>query len=102
MSTKGWFFFLWLAFQNKILTQDRLQKFGISGPSRHILCKEDVESAEHILYKCPFAQLCWDWLVNKMEWSSPFPKMFVDFLKSWPINSNKGVYRNCGIYVPPF
>ena len=85
-------FFLWLAFQNRILTQDRLKKFGFCGPSRCILCKTDAESVDHLLYNCVYSKTCWEWLVKNLNWSAPFPRTFVDFLISWPYNHNRGVY----------
>ena len=86
-------FFLWLASQNRILTEDRLHKFGILGPSRCVLCKHNSEDADHILYSCPFSQSCWEWLRLKLGWSSPLPRTFSELLKGWPVNRIKGIYR---------
>ena len=52
--------FLWLAFQGKILTYDNLQKRGFSGPSRCILCKQESEDIDHLLYNCTYAKFCWE------------------------------------------
>lgn len=85
-------FFLWLAFQNRILTADRLSKFGIQGPSRCILCKQSYEDSNHLLYRCPYSLNCWEWLRSKLGWSVPLPKSYRDLLISWPCNLVKGVY----------
>lgn len=85
-------FFLWLAFQNRILTQDRLQKFGFSGPSRCILSKIEEESVDHLLYNCVYSKTCWEWLVKNLNWSSPLPRTFEDLLKGWPYKACGGVY----------
>ena len=29
----------------------------------------------------------------KLHWSSPFPRSFVEFIKVWPYNINKGIYN---------
>ena len=50
-------FFLWLAFQNRILNVDRLNKFGIFGPSRCVLCKNNLEEFDHLLFRCPYTLL---------------------------------------------
>ena len=47
-------FFLWLAFQNRISTADRLGKFSIQGSSRCILCKENSKDMDHLLHNCLF------------------------------------------------
>ena len=85
-------FFLWLAIQNRIPSMDRLYKSGIQGPSRCILCLHNSENVDHLLYLCPYAQNCWDWLRRKLEWSSPFPRSFSDLIWSWPTNWGKSVY----------
>ena len=85
-------FSLWLAIQNRVLTADRLSKFGFIGPSRCILYKNDNENAEHLFYKCPFAQSCWGWLKSRLSWSSPSPKSFQDFILSWPTHLEYGIY----------
>ena len=84
-------FFLWLAIQNMIPSMDRLHKSGIQGPSRCILCLHNSENVDHLLYLCPYAQNCWDWLRRKLEWSSPFPRSFSDLIRSWPTNWGKSV-----------
>jgi ribonuclease HI len=86
-------FFLWLASQNRILTEDRLHKFGFQGPSRCVLCKHNIEDVDHLLYRCPFSQSCWEWLRLKLGWSSPLPKSFFKFLIGWPTNMVKGIYN---------
>ena len=85
-------FSLWLAIQNRVLTADRLSKFGFIGPSRCILCKNDNENAEHLFYKCPFAQSCWEWLKSRLSWSSPSLESFQDFILSWPTHLEYGTY----------
>ena len=57
-----------------------------------MLCKHDNEDMDHLLYRCPLAQICWNWLRLRLGWSSPFPKSFLDFLSTWPTNLVYGVY----------
>lgn len=85
-------FFLWLASQNRIVTTDRIHKLGFKGPSRCILCKHDNENVDHLLYRCPFSQVCWDWLRQSLGWYSPLPRSFSDLLSGWPTNLCKGIY----------
>lgn len=85
-------FFLWLAVQNRILTSDRLRRFGIAGPTRCPLCKAECEDMNHLLYECSYSRNCWEWLVRNLDWSSPFPRVFKTFIMNWPHNICKGIY----------
>ena len=40
--------FYWIMLQNKILTQDNLQKMGINLVNRCILCKNGLEDNDHL------------------------------------------------------
>ena len=85
-------FFLWLAFQNRILIAERLSKFGIYGPSRCVLCKQNLEEFDHLLFGCPYSLYYWEWLRSKLGWFVPFPKSYRDLLISWPTSLVKGIY----------
>ena len=86
-------FFLWLTLQKRVLTADRLAKFGIFGPSWCVLCKQNSEDAEHLFYGCHFAQSCWEWLRAQLMWSTPLPNSFQALLLSWPTKLDNGVYN---------
>ena len=51
-------FCLWLSFQNRVLTIDILSRLRIIGPSWCVLCKQSNEDADHLFYKCLYAQSC--------------------------------------------
>eukprot|EP00253_Pinus_taeda_P011292 PITA_11292 len=51
--------FIWLVAKNKILTWDRIQKKGFSGPSRCCLCKNAEENRNHLLINCSFTKKVW-------------------------------------------
>lgn len=84
--------FLWAASQKRILTVDRFRKMGFEGPSRCSLCKESEETAEHLLYQCPYAKECRYWLRKNLLWTSPLPEDLISHLKSWPKGNNYRVY----------
>eukprot|EP00253_Pinus_taeda_P003542 PITA_03542 len=46
--------FSWLVGRNHILTWDQIQKRGFQGPPRCSLCKQDIETQEHILNSLGF------------------------------------------------
>lgn len=47
-------FTLWLALKNRLLTKDRMLRFGMSTDSRCILCKNATESNGHLFGNCIF------------------------------------------------
>lgn len=52
--------FSWLIGRKRILTWDRIQKRGFSGPSRCCLCNAGEEDQEHLLIGCQVAQFQWE------------------------------------------
>ena len=87
-------FFLWTASQDRILTTDRLRKLGIEGPSRCVLCNNDNEDNNHLLYKCSYTQKCWEWLRNMLRWTALMLETLNELLKGWPTNNSGGIYGN--------
>ncbi|XP_059075167.1 uncharacterized protein LOC131875150 [Cryptomeria japonica] len=88
--------FLWIALHGKILTSDRLKLIGIVGPSWCIMCKRNEESANYLLLRCPFAEGCWEWLMNKLQFTSVRNESLKDFLVAWPKNTQSkwsGLWR---------
>lgn len=47
------------ALQHKLLTRDRLNQFGIVQERACILCKQDLESHDHLLFTSQFSQYLW-------------------------------------------
>eukprot|EP00253_Pinus_taeda_P001855 PITA_01855 len=52
--------FAWLVGRKWILTWDRIQKRGFSGPARCSLCNSEAEDQEHLLNGCAAAQFQWE------------------------------------------
>lgn len=84
--------FLWAALQNRILTTDRIIKMGFHGPSRCILCKQDNETVDHLLYQCPFSIECWHRIKGKLNWTSPLPANWKEHIQGWPKSRDKNIY----------
>eukprot|EP00253_Pinus_taeda_P009398 PITA_09398 len=51
--------FTWLVGRKRILTWDRIQKRGFSGPAKCCLCNLEEENQEHLLNGCSVAQFQW-------------------------------------------
>ncbi|CAI8616178.1 unnamed protein product [Vicia faba] len=64
-------FIAWLAVQNRLKTRDRLKKMQIIMDSTCMLCGEQEESRDHLLFQCTYNRKCWQaiksWLNWKME-----------------------------------
>ncbi|RVW81059.1 hypothetical protein CK203_045380 [Vitis vinifera] len=52
-------FFGWEAAWNRLLTIDRLKRFGWNIPNRCFLCKNEEESIDHLLLFCEKARMLW-------------------------------------------
>ena len=52
-------FFGWEAAWNRLLTTDRLKRFGWSIPNRCFLCKYKEETTDHLLLFCEKARMLW-------------------------------------------
>lgn len=51
--------FTWLVAKGKILTWDKIQKKGFSGPSKCYLCNIEAETQDHLLIKCAYTRKLW-------------------------------------------
>ncbi|XP_074297188.1 uncharacterized protein LOC141627882 [Silene latifolia] len=51
-------FLVWIVAQQKLLTQDRLQKFGMVQSNVCYLCGVEEEDHEHIFFQCRSDELC--------------------------------------------
>lgn len=69
-------FILWLAIQNKLVTQDKLKKWGTYDMMVCTLCYEAMDSHQHLFFDCKYAKQFWlkvclkmglSW--EEMEWN---------------------------------
>ncbi|GJY45431.1 RNA-directed DNA polymerase, eukaryota, reverse transcriptase zinc-binding domain protein [Tanacetum coccineum] len=58
-------FILWLAIQNKLLTQDIMEKWQDISDMKCSLCKKCADSHEHLFFKCEFALQVWKEVMKK-------------------------------------
>ena len=73
-------FFGWEAAWNRLLTIDRLKRFGWNIPNRCFLCKNEEESIDHLLLFCEKARMLWyltfslfgvQWVMHSCEKEPP-------------------------------
>ncbi|KAJ9677624.1 hypothetical protein PVL29_022550 [Vitis rotundifolia] len=78
-------FFAWEAVWGKISTIDMLMRRGWSMVNRCILCKEDEESANHILIHCGKTRELWTLLLSSFGVVWVFPDSVRNMLLEWKI-----------------
>jgi len=65
---------LWLLAQNKLLTVENLSKRGFKGHFRCELCRQTLESSQHIFLECEYSKHVWHLvyleLTHKISWPS--------------------------------
>ena len=63
----------WKIMQNRVPTQDNLQKRGMFFVSRCEICKTNVDNVEHLFLKCPYAHTLWSWLFSSFLINKDIP-----------------------------
>lgn len=59
-------FVLWLAVQKKLMTQDRVRMWGSYDLMVCPLCCKEMDSHNHLFFKCQYAEQIWEKVVMKM------------------------------------
>ncbi|XP_060200721.1 uncharacterized protein LOC132628987 [Lycium barbarum] len=62
-------FILWLALLSSLRTQDLLIKWGIDVNGTCVLCKNGLETQEHLLFHCCFSKKVWQEMLSWLGWS---------------------------------
>eukprot|EP00253_Pinus_taeda_P020685 PITA_20685 len=75
--------FAWLVGRKQILTWERIQKRGFSGPARCCLCYSDEEDQEHLLNGCSVAQFQWEKTKNLFSTTERNPHDIIQTLSDW-------------------
>eukprot|EP00253_Pinus_taeda_P020692 PITA_20692 len=75
--------FKWLVQQAKILTWDNLRKRGFVDPSRCHLCRQQEETTNHLLNRCTFTTIFWNWVGEVFEQIDKNVNDIIVTLKKW-------------------
>jgi ribonuclease HI len=70
--------FMWLLFEQKILTWENLYKRGILGPSRCVLCGTQEENLKHLFVDCIFTKNIWATILLELKIDSVWEGEQVD------------------------
>jgi hypothetical protein len=76
-------FFSWTATLGKILTIDNLRRRGLILVDWCCMCKESVESPDHLLLHCKVARELWDMVFGLFGVHWVMPRTVLDLFSSW-------------------
>ena len=76
-------FFFWTLMHRKILTGENLMKRNIAGPHRCTLCKEAMETMDHLFVECPYANRVWTHTLQGLKDVISTKTLVVDLFISW-------------------
>ncbi|XP_074278251.1 uncharacterized protein LOC141601845 [Silene latifolia] len=72
--------------KERLMTIERLLKFGIIADGSCFLCQTHLETHQHLLYDCKFSQLCWDLLRGWLEIDLPSTRL-IEWCLKWRCKS---------------
>lgn len=79
--------FNWLAWKNKILTLENLEKKRCNRmpTATCVVCHSDIESGDHLFIQCSFACRIWDYIISLLHLPEP-PALVKNLWDSWRIS----------------
>jgi hypothetical protein len=86
--------FAWLTIKHRILTSDRLSRLHIAPSFNCLFCNECEEIVDHLLLTCPFASQCWNFILNKLNYSTPLQNTIWEVFQAWPVLYPKSLFAN--------
>eukprot|EP00253_Pinus_taeda_P008458 PITA_08458 len=76
--------FLWLLSHNRVLTWDNLRKRKFEGPSICLNCKQEEETAVHLMQLCPFSRKIWEKVTFRCQKEGRELGDVNNTLRKWP------------------
>lgn len=64
-------FLSWVAARDRMVTRDRLIRWGLRVSADCVLCTGQEESRQHLFFDCEFSRRIWTYFVNRMSLSPP-------------------------------
>jgi hypothetical protein len=90
----------------KILTGENLMKRNIVSPKRCSLCKEAMETTNHLFVDCLFANKVWLLILHGLKVAAPTKISVVDLFTTWkeryPSLSLKSLWARVWITIPKY
>ncbi|XP_048628766.1 uncharacterized protein LOC106360905 [Brassica napus] len=64
-------FITWIAARNRMVTRDRLIRWGLSVPARCVLCSGFDENRQHLFFDCGYSSHIWSFFVSRLQLTPP-------------------------------
>ena len=65
-TTPKYAFMAWLAVHNRLTTGDRMLLWNVGIEASCILCKQHLETSDHLFFSCSYSQEVWSGLVQRL------------------------------------
>lgn len=82
-------FLTWVAARDRLVTRDRLLRWGLQVPAVCVLCNGSNETRQHLFFDCPYSKEVWLWFTSRLRLAPPSE---FDALLGWMVkpssNSN--------------
>ncbi|XP_069143462.1 uncharacterized protein [Solanum lycopersicum] len=75
------YFIMWIMMNQRLVTVDRLAKWGVEVQKTRVLCKNDEETAEHLITQCSFARRLWGRLLSWTGKHNDIPMTWEHFVQ---------------------
>ncbi|KAI8537423.1 hypothetical protein RHMOL_Rhmol09G0022900 [Rhododendron molle] len=80
-----WSFLLWLAVQYKLSTRDRFHSWVMNVEDYCVLCRNDIDSHNHLFFRCSFSSIVWNEVRGKIP-TSGVPSSLEDVVEWFTAN----------------
>ncbi|XP_019254005.1 PREDICTED: uncharacterized protein LOC109232714 [Nicotiana attenuata] len=88
---------MWLFFQDRMMTSDRLLKWGIQVDKDRVMCKAHEETRNHIFVECEYAKRVGEkllkWMQKQQAWQTDWNQHW-----KWAKENAKGRSTKAGIF----
>ncbi|XP_075080543.1 uncharacterized protein LOC142166035 [Nicotiana tabacum] len=74
-------FTMWLQNHGRLLTKDRLKKWGLHMDEIYVLCQADKETREYLFAECSYANRLWNRLSQWAQVHSIVPNTWIQFFQ---------------------
>lgn len=64
-------FLAWIAARDRMVTRDRLIRWGLSVPPNCVLCSGHEENRQHLFFDCSFSDRVWSYFMSRLNVSPP-------------------------------
>nr|XP_009800469.1 PREDICTED: uncharacterized protein LOC104246357 [Nicotiana sylvestris] len=90
-------FTMWLYFQDRMMTSDRLARWGMHVDTKCVLCQSCDESRNHMFVECEFARSIWKrllkWMQRQTFWATSWDQHW-----KWAIENAKEKSSSAAVF----